>query len=83
MNKKELHAKLDLLGVAFHEYSLEGELIPDNIVLYNSYNKWEVFFFDERGNRNDVKEFDSEIEACEHIYKLFKESKAIEGKYLK
>jgi len=60
-----------------------SSVIPDNIVLYNSYNKWEVFFFDERGNRNDVKEFDSEIEACEHIYKLFKESKAIEGKYLK
>ncbi|RJE74981.1 hypothetical protein [Reichenbachiella sp. MSK19-1] len=83
MNKKELQTKLDLLGVASQAYSLEGELVPDNIILYNSYHKWEVFYLDERGGRNDEKEFDSESEACEHIYKLFKESQAIEDKYLK
>ncbi len=83
MNKKDLQIKLDLLGVASQAYSLEGELVPDNIILYNSYNKWEVFYLDERGDRNDEKVFNSENEACEHIYKLFIESKKIEDKYLK
>ena len=81
MNKKELQTKLDLLGVASKTYSLEGELVPNSIILYNSYHKWEVFYLDERGGRNDEKVFDSENEACEHIYKLFKESKEIEDKY--
>ena len=83
MNKKELQTKLDLLGVTSGAYSLEGELVPDNIILCNSYHKWEVFYLDEGGGRNDEKVFDSENEACEHIYKLFKESKEIEDKYLK
>jgi len=83
MDKMELKNKLNLLGVSSHEYSLDGELVADNIILYNSYHKWEVFYLDERGGRNDEKVFDSENEACEHIYKLFKESKEIEDKYLK
>jgi hypothetical protein len=83
MDKIELKTKLDLLGVNSHEYSLDGELIPDNIILYNSHDKWEVFYLDERGGRNDEKVFGFEKEACEHIYKLFKESKEIENKYLK
>jgi len=83
MDKMELKNKLNLLGVSSHEYSLDGELVADNIILYISYHKWEVFYLDERGGRNDEKVFDSENEACEHIYKLFKESKEIEDKYLK
>lgn len=83
MDKIELKNKLGLLGVDSREYSLEGELISDNIILYNSYHKWEVFYLDERGSRNNKKIFDTENEACVHIYKLFKESKEIEDKYLK
>lgn len=83
MDKIELKKKLDLLGVSSHEYSLNGEFVADNIILNNSYHKWEVFYLDERGGRNDEKVFDSENEACEQIYKLFKESKVIEDKYLK
>ncbi len=79
MNKKELQTRLDFLGVASQAYSLEGELVPDTIILYNSYHKWKVFYLDERGGRNDEKVFDSENEACEHIYKLFRASKEIEG----
>ena len=78
MDKIELKKKLDLLGVHSCSYSLEGELVPDNIILYNSYHNWKVFYFDERGGRNDEKVFTSEKEACEYIYSLFKESKEIE-----
>ncbi len=83
MNKKELQDKLDLLGVDSNQYSLEGELNPDSIVLLNSYNNWEVFYFDERGGKDNEKVFTSESEACEHLYQLFVESKKIEEKYLK
>ncbi len=71
------------MGVHSNEYSLDSDFVADNIILYNSYHKWEVFYLEERDVRNNEKVFDSEKEACEHIYKLFKESKAIEDKYLK
>lgn len=83
MDRNELKKKLDLLKVNPQEYSLESELVPDNIILYHSYDKWEVFYLDERGGRNHQKVFYSEDEACRHIYKLFKKSKEIEGKCLK
>ena len=83
MNKNELKTKLNLLVVDPQAYSLEGELIPDSIVLFNSYHDWVVFYLDERGGRNDEKVFASENEACTYIYNLFKESKKIEKKYLK
>lgn len=83
MNKKELKTKLDLLGIASQAYSLEGKITPDNIILYNSHEKWEVFYLDEKGVRHDEKVFDSEIKACNYIFRLFKESKEIEDKYLK
>ena len=45
------------------------------------YGIWEVFYFDERGNRDNEKVFPSENEACEYIFENFKEQKAIEKKY--
>jgi hypothetical protein len=81
MNRTKLIEKLDLLGVREREYSLYGNLNPDAIILYPNYNKWEVFYLDERGGRNDQKEFMSESEACEHVYKIFKASKQIENKF--
>jgi hypothetical protein len=80
MDKKELIAKLNILGVDSNLYSLDGELNPDCIILYNSYNDWTVFYLDERGVRNDEKIFHSESKAYEYIYKLFKESKDLEKK---
>jgi hypothetical protein len=53
MNKSELKEKLDLLGINENLYSLSGALLPDRVILYNSYDEWLVFYFDERGNRND------------------------------
>jgi len=81
MNKLELKNKLDELGINSEFYSLDGQLNPDSIVLYNSYNKWEVFYFDERGNRDNEKIFFSEQCACDYIYNLFYNSKLIDDKY--
>ncbi len=83
MNRNDLIEQLNLLGVSANSYSLNGELFPDRIVMYHSYNDWEVFYLDERGGRNDERVFSSEDDACRYIYKLFKESKDIEDKYLK
>lgn len=75
MNKDELKKELDKLGINSNEYSLSGDIDSDKIVLYQNYDKWEVFYFDERGGRNDEKVFSREEEACSYIYELFKSNK--------
>jgi hypothetical protein len=74
MNKQELKENLDNLAVSKKFYSLNGNLLPDRVILYNSYDKWLVFYFDERGNRNEEQIFNSENEACQYIYNYFKKS---------
>ena len=60
MNKDILKKELDKLGVNPNEYSLNGNIESDKIVLYQNYSKWEVFYFDERGGRNCEKVFCNE-----------------------
>ena len=49
------HLELDKLGVNPNEYSLNGNIESDKIVLYQNYSKGEVFYFDERGGRDVYK----------------------------
>ena len=49
MNKDILKKELDKLCVNQNEYSLNGNIESDKIVLYQNYSKWEFFYFDERG----------------------------------
>ena len=72
MDKKDLKLKLDLLEINPNQYALDGDLKSDAIILYENYNKWEVYYFDERGGKHDEKEFNSERDACNYIYKRFK-----------
>ncbi|GAB2450975.1 hypothetical protein GCM10011375_36340 [Hymenobacter qilianensis] len=81
MSTSELKRQLDLLGVKSKSYSLFGELTPDTVVLVRNYYKWEVFYLDERGGRNDEKSFDSENDACDYIYKMFVKTREIEKKF--
>jgi hypothetical protein len=81
MNRIELKLNLDQLNVAPERYSLYGELNPDAIILFQNYDQWQVFYFDERGGRNNERIFKSETEACSYIYNLFLESKEIKSKY--
>ena len=83
MDRKELKQKLDELGVNENYYSLQGELLPDRTVLYHSYHEWQVFYFDERGNKDRLEVFSTENEACQYIYEQLKKEKEIEDKYLK
>ena len=78
MNKNELQKKLDILGVDSCQYSLDGGLNRDCLILYHSYHDWNVFYFDERGGRNNERTFHSESDACEYIFNLFIETSNIE-----
>ena len=40
MDRKELKLKLDLLKINPNQYSLDGDLKSDAIILYQNYNKW-------------------------------------------
>ena len=71
MNKDILKKELDKLGVNPNEYSLNGNIESDKIVLYQNYSKWEVFYFDERGGRNCEKVFCNEEDACLYISSSF------------
>lgn len=71
MNKEKLEKALEKLKIPKSFYSLNGDLLPDRIVLNKNYDKWEVFYFDERGNRDNLKIFDSEKKACMFIYDSF------------
>lgn len=73
MNIKELEQALSNLCIPTEFYSLHGDVLPDRIVLLKKYSEWEVFYFDERGNRDQEKVFSSEEEACDYIYKYFDE----------
>ena len=77
MNREELKNHLDALEIYPEFYSLEGNILPDRIVLYYNYTKWEVFYFDERGNRDNEKVFFSENDACNYIYEYFERQKKI------
>ena len=81
MNVEELKANLDLMDVNPKFYSLNGELNPDTVVLFQNYSKWEVFYVDEYGAKHNEKVFFSENDSCMYIYNLFKESKEIENKF--
>jgi hypothetical protein len=80
MNKKSLKKSLDNLKVNPAFYSLEGELLPDRLILNKNYIIWEVFYFDERGNINNLKKFTEEEEACLYIYDYFKKHKVMDVK---
>jgi hypothetical protein len=77
MNKIELKGKLDKLNVNKRSYSLNGEVLPDRIILKMIEEKCTVFYFDERGNKKNEKLFNSENEACFYILELFSKSKEI------
>lgn len=67
MNVKYLVKKLDEMGVPKRYYSINGDLLSDTYILNQTYGKWEYFYFDERGNKNDYKTFDNESDACIHL----------------
>lgn len=81
MNRENLKKVLDELQIKETEYSLFNELFSDRIILYHSYDDWEVFYLDERGGRNDKVVFKDESAACDHILNLFIDSQKIKSDF--
>lgn len=72
MKLVELKEKLYWNNVPERWYSLDEGLKPDACILYKNYSKWEFFYLDEKGNRNDYEVFDDEEKAYEHLWKKMK-----------
>lgn len=68
MTREELVKFLEKRRIPSDWYSLYGELLPDRIIMYENYKKWEVFYLDERGGRKMLRTCRSEEDACVFVY---------------
>ncbi|MDO4729394.1 MAG: hypothetical protein Q4B43_10390 [Bacteroidota bacterium] len=81
MNINELINKLEKKNISKDLYSLDGYLKSDALILREQSLCWEVFYFDEKGNEQDNKIFETESEACEYLYRVLIENMNIKVKY--
>lgn len=70
MNIGELYTTLKRMEVPESWCSLDGSLLPDRTILYRNHNIWDVFYFDERGDINNINHFSNEEDACMYILNL-------------
>lgn len=70
LNLIELERRLHEMNIDMNCYSLNGELKPDALIIYENYSKWEVFFY-EKGSRFNEKIFYSENDACNYLLNYF------------
>lgn len=73
INISSLLEKLNEIGVPKRYYSINGHLSSDTYILNQIYNKWEYFYFDEKGNKNDYKIFDNECDACYYLLRVLED----------
>lgn len=69
MNVTQLINELDRMRVPKSFYSINDGLKTDAYILNYVYGRWEYFYFDEKGNRLDEKNFLNEEEAVEFFLK--------------
>lgn len=81
MNREQLKEELNNIGISWEKYSLYGDLVLDALVMYDNYNHWEVFYYDERGKRINEESFDSESDACQYILNLFKDTIRLQNRF--
>jgi hypothetical protein len=68
MDAQELKRKLKNLNIPEDWYSIDGGLKPDAYILENIYGRWVFYYFDEKGNRQNERKFDSERKACLYLF---------------
>ncbi len=71
MKREELYAVLREKGIPKDAVSFQGGLPNESFCLAHT-GTWEVYY-SERGKKSGLKEFDTEEDACEYLYKLLKE----------
>jgi hypothetical protein len=72
MNKEELALKLNQEAIPDDCYCLNGGLPNDRIILNKKDVKWEVYY-SERGKIYELREFDTEDNACDFLYHRVKD----------
>ena len=77
MDRIELNKKLDEFNISDKKYSLFGAIQPDTFILEWSF-RWEIYYFDERGNTHKIASFNSESEACDFFLNMMIKNKSIE-----
>ena len=71
MNILELEAIFEKEKVPKDLYSLKGGLPNESLCIGHDYGKWEVYY-SERGRKSGLRTFDTEEEACLHLYEKVK-----------
>ncbi len=69
MNINELKKKLENLGINDQTYSLDNDIEDEQYCLENNGGKWH-YYYSERGQKTGERSFDSESDACEHMYSI-------------
>jgi hypothetical protein len=69
MDLTTLKRKLFINNINEKWYSLNETLKPDADILFKKDGKWEFFYLDERGGKNDLKTFSNEEEAYDYLWK--------------
>lgn len=72
MDIVELKAVLQNDRIPKDFYSLQGGSPNESYCIAKRGNNWEVYY-SERGTKTDLKIFDTEDEACKHLYKRIKQ----------
>ena len=67
MNKIQLQKRLISENIRQDMYSLKGGFPNEAYCLAEVNGKWEVYY-SERGNKNGLKIFEDEKEACQYFY---------------
>ena len=68
MEKSDLEKLLKGKGIPEDAYTLLGGIPNEKFCLENRKNIWEVYY-SERGIKTDLRQFDSESDACEYLYR--------------
>ncbi len=71
MKEDEFLRKVNMLGVPSNYYSLNGDLLPFRMVVQETYGKFSVFYFSERGTCDDMNSFESKEDALDFLYNKF------------
>ena len=69
MNRTRLRELATSEGIRDDAYSLDGGLPDERYVLENRDDGWCVYY-SERGLRSGLQRFDTEAEACEHLFEI-------------
>ena len=76
MNLTELKIKLQEIGISELAYSFAGGLPNEAYCLTKTDSGWEIYY-SERGNKNGLKKFVNEQDACDYFFSTLTEDSTV------